>query len=223
MNDKKETHPSYALMSFSRITSSGEIPLFGSSIKHKETIRMRVTPACIERSLHTDWYFQNGREYIEVEMSYAQFAEAITSMNMGSGVPVTLKHLNQEEIPSPEFNNKRELYETELKDKMEKINTSIRKLTDESHDILTNKKSINKGDRQIILSQIDALSREIQNNIPFMMKTFNEQMDKTVHESKSEIEAFTQNKINQLGLSKLQELSHNDFYTKELDRPNESE
>lgn len=205
-NNEKETHPSYALLSFSRISRGKGAPLFGSSIEHSETIRMEVKPAKIERSLNTDWIYDNGREYLEVEMSYSQFAEAISSMNMGSGVPVTLRYLNGKQIEDPQFVNKRLQFEQEIKERMKVMDNKLAKLTENAHEILTNKKSINKGDREIIANQIASLRQEIRSNLPFVMSMFNEQMDKTVMEAKGEIEAFTQHKIHALGLEKLEDL-----------------
>jgi hypothetical protein len=204
---RKETHSSYALLSFSRSSRGGlGASLFGSSIKHNETIRMEVKPAAIERSLNTDWYYSTGKDYLEVEMSYSQFAEAITSMNMGSGIPVTLRYLDGKRMPDPNFENKRQQFENEVKEKMNVLGSKLSKLTVEAEDILTNKKSLNKGDREVILNQIKSLQQEIKSNIPFIQSMFNEQMDKTVNEAKGEIEAFTQNKIHSLGIEKLEDL-----------------
>jgi hypothetical protein len=204
---RKESHPSYALLSFTRSSRGGSgTTLFGSSIKHNETIRMEVKPATVERNLNTDWYYSTGRDYIEVEMSYSQFAEAITSMNMGSGIPVTLRYLDGKQVPDPVFENKRLQFENEVKEKMNVLGNKLSKLTVEAEDILTNKKSLNKGDREVILKQIKNLQQEIRSNIPFIQSMFNEQMDKTVNEAKGEIEAFTQNKIHSLGIEKLEDL-----------------
>ena len=80
---KCTTHPAYGMLSFSR-RSGGKQSLFGSSIEHKDVIAMTLRHGEVTRNLSSDWY--HGTEVIaEVEMSYAQFAEAITSMNMGSG------------------------------------------------------------------------------------------------------------------------------------------
>lgn len=204
--EEKETHPSYALLSFSRSSRSKGVPLFGSSITHSDTITMQVKPAVVERSLNTDWYFDKGRPYLEVEMSYSQFAEAITSMNMGSGIPVTLRYLDNEKIPEPNFTNKRLQFEDEFKKKMQGLGRRLSELTTEAEEILNNKKSINRSDKETILKQIAALQQEIKSNIPFMASMFNEQMDKTVREAKGEVEAFTQNKMHSLGIQKLEEL-----------------
>lgn len=203
----KETHESYGMLSFSRV-SGGESILFGSSIPHQETIQLSIGPAEIERSLNTDWYYGNGGKHIVVEMSHSQFSEAITSMNMGSGVPVTIKRLNGKRMADPQFTNKRIQFEKEFQTKMEQLEHSLRALTKETEDILTNKKAVTKTDRSVILNQLRALKTEIAMNIPFMASMYNEQLDKTTQEAKGEIEAFTLNKLNQLGIQKLEELKN---------------
>lgn len=208
MNENERiTHPSFGLLRFSRTSIGGKgTELFGSSIIHNETIRMEVKPASIERSLNSDWYGQEGRPFVEVEMSYAQFAEAITSMNMGSGVPVTVRYLNGEEIPGTSLENKRIQFENEVKESMKNLNEKLNDLTAQTKDILENKKTVSKGDRDTILNELAMLQQEIHANMPFIMKMFNEQMDRTVIEAKAEVEAFTQNKLQSLGMERLDEL-----------------
>lgn len=104
---EKTTHPAYGMLSFSR-RSGSKTPLFESSIEHRDTIAMTLTHGDVTRGLNTDWYHGNGI-IAEVEMSYSQFAEAITSMNMGSGVPVTVRRTEKDgKIPECDFINKKE-------------------------------------------------------------------------------------------------------------------
>lgn len=202
--ETKESHESYGMMSFSRV-SGGDSTLFGSSIPHSETIQLVIGSAEVERGLHTDWYYRRN-DHIVIEMSHSQFSEAITSMNMGSGIPVTIKRLNGKRMAEPPFTNKRIQFEEEFKAKMEDLEKSMRHLTENAEDILTNKKTVSKADRTEILNNITRLRRQIASDIPFMSSMYNEQMDKTTNEAKGEIEAFTLNKVNQLGLNSLQEL-----------------
>lgn len=213
--ETKERADSYGMLQINRISGNGNAVLFGSSITHNETIRLSIHPGTVTRTLNHDWYYAEGKAFIEVEMSQAQFAEAITSMNMGSGVPVTIRRLNGKGVEHEGFVNKRVQFEQEFRERMEKLEQSLRHLTEESEDLLRNKKSLNKGDRESILSELNRLKMEISSNIPFMMSSYNEQLDKTSKEAKAEIEAFTINKINQLGLTKLQELQA-------LDNPDET-
>lgn len=193
----KETHPSYATLAFSR-TSGGSVALFGSSIQHRDTIRMYVRDASINRHLNNDW-ISGENTVLEVEMSYSQFAEAITSMNQGTGVPVTLRYMQGmgriEECP---FIDKRKQFEEEFSGKLNSINTDVDKLIMDVAGLFEDKKAINKGDRKDILNKLMKIKQNIGVNSEFVYNQFNEQMDKTVRESKGEIEAFFQNKINSI-------------------------
>ena len=67
------------MLAFSRRTG-GKNHLFGSSIEHNNVIAMTLRHGEVTRELNTDWY--HGDKIIaEIEMSYSQFAEAISSMN----------------------------------------------------------------------------------------------------------------------------------------------
>lgn len=205
-NGKKESHDSYGMLQISRVSHGKDTVLYGSSIPHSETIRLSIHPGVVERSISTDWYFTRGREHIEIEMSQSQFAEAITSLNMGSGVPVTIKTLHGEYIENPQFKNKRIQFEEEFKQRMMNLEEKMSQLTENTEDLLRNKKSINKGDRESILREIQNMQLELSSNIPYISAMYNEQLDKTTQEAKAEVEAFTLNKVNQLGLDKLEEL-----------------
>jgi len=102
----KTSHPSYGTLAFSRRTGGRGTPLFGSSIEHRDTIAMTLYHADITRGLHYDSIY-GDKKIVEVEMSYSQFAEAITSMNMGSGVPVTVRWTERDgRIPDCDFISK---------------------------------------------------------------------------------------------------------------------
>lgn len=96
MNDKlfenKETHPSYAQLQISRVTSGKRVPLYGTSNQCRETIRISISKSELNRDLNRSWHFPK-EELIEVEMSPSQFAEAITSLNLGGGTTVTIKRM----------------------------------------------------------------------------------------------------------------------------------
>lgn len=87
---KRQAHPSYGMISFNRESCSPATSLFGSSIKHGNAIRMILFHAEIERGLNKDWFYAKGR-IVEIEMSQSQFADAITSLNIGEGVPCTIR------------------------------------------------------------------------------------------------------------------------------------
>lgn len=200
----KTSHPSYGTLSFRRRTG-GSTPLFGSSIEHKDTIAMTLYHADITRGLHSDSIYGN-KIIAEVEMSYSQFAEAITSMNIGTGVPVTIRWTEKDgRIPACDFINKREQFANEFKENRKKATEISQQIIKDVAELFDSKKTLTKTDKEMILKKLHQLSMDIGGNTDFIMDQFNEQMDKTVMEAKGEIEAFMQNKINSIATAALVE------------------
>ena len=200
----KNSHPSYGTLAFRRRTGSAT-PLFGSSIEHNNTISMTLYHADITRGLHQDSIFGNNA-IVEVEMSYSQFAEAITSMNMGSGVPVTIRWTEKDgQIPSCDFVSKREQFTDEFKETRKKATEDVQQLIKDITELFSQKKALTKADKDAILNKLHHLNMDIGCNMDFIADQFNEQMDKTVMEAKGEIEAFMQNKINTIATASLVE------------------
>lgn len=200
--DKSFEHPSYALAQISRVSSSKSKPLFGSSISHTQTIQLRIYRGEEIRSDSSyDRYF--GREeYINVEMSNTQFAELITSMNYGVGVPVTLKHFNGIVPEDPPIRNKRAQHSQEFKEKMVKFTKTLEDGQKELQTLL-NKQKLSKEDKRRMENLFQHLTTNIKNNIPYFEKAFEKQMDKTVTEAKGEVESFIANSIQLTGLEEM--------------------
>lgn len=200
----KTSHPSYGTLAFRRRTG-GATALFGSSIEHRDTIAMTLYHADVTRGLHEDHFYGN-KEIVEVEMSYSQFAEAITSMNMGCGVPVTIRFTEKDgNIPPCNFVSKREQFVDEFKEKRKKATDESQQIIKEVENLFEQKKTLTKADKEAIIKKLSKLSMDIGCNMDFIADQFNEQMDKTIMEAKGEIEAFCQNKINSIANAALVE------------------
>lgn len=206
---EESTHPAYGMLSF-RHRQGTKTNMFGSSIEHNDFISMTLYHGKVTRGLNTDWY--HGDKIIaEVEMSYSQFAEAITSMNMGSGVPCTIRWTEKDgRIPECDFVNKRHQFEDEIKERLDTATSTSKALIDEITELFNTKKTISKADKTEILKKLNKIYSEINANMNYTYQMFNEQMDKTVSEAKGEIEAFCQNKINSIAQSTLME-NHESF------------
>lgn len=206
MFENLETHPSYGMLGFYR-SSGARTPLFGSSIQHDNTIRMCLKHGKTKHDLNMDYYFGHGI-IAEVEMSYSQFAEAITAMNVGDGVPVTIISTEKDgriPVSSRPFIGKQEQFEQEFHGHLDGIITDIRNIKKEVTKLFNTKKSIGKADREDILNKFDRILMQIGSNTEFIYEQFNEQMNKTVIEAKGEIEAFIQNKMNSIALAAISE------------------
>jgi hypothetical protein len=200
MEDKRDKHESYGLVGFSRVTGSPG-PLFGSSIQHHNFVRMRVMRAGRTRDLNRYWY--SGRENIvEVDLSPTQFADLLTSMNVGEGVPCTLRYVGGNRMdPCPAVDQRQEFVD-EFDADVRRVMTSAAKLAEEAA-VLLKQPKVNKADLTRLNALLAKLMQDIQSNLPFVHSQFNEAMDKTVTEAKGEVEAFVQNKIVSLGIESL--------------------
>lgn len=204
MEKNKINHPSYGMIGFSRIRG-GNPYLFGSAVKHDEKIECTIRRADVSRSLSKDWFY--GKDAIvTVEMSYAQFAEAISSMNIGFGVPCTITYTEKEGmIPNCNYESKRETYRKEFENTVHKASADTDKLISDLQNIFTSKKTLSKADKENILKMLYQVKMNIDENASFVFDQFNEHMDQAVNEAKSEIEAFAQAKMNSIALAALAE------------------
>lgn len=204
---KRETykHPAFGMVSFGRITG-GDNVLFGSSIKHNDRIRLTIKHGEQYRILHEDRYYGRKR-IVEVEMSYSQFAECIGAMNVGDGVPCTIKYTEKEGyVPViEESNSKREQFRNEFGDTIAKAMEQVQNQINQIQESINNKKNLGVKDRKEIISQLQQVKYNIGCNLDFCVEQFDEQMDKSTMEAKGEIEAFCQNKINSIAQAALVE------------------
>jgi hypothetical protein len=198
-------HPSYGILHISR-TSGGTsaIRLFGSPLAtHYGTIRLTISKGKWIHGLHHDRYFGMNKDFIEIEMSAAQFADAITSLNMGSGTPCTIRYVGGERVPSPpdhatEAEHIRDNFEESLGKYAEKAHTYRKKIEE-----LTAKLSTKA--REEIRVALDVMEQQLTSNVPFVVKQFQEATTRVTTAAKAEVEAFVTGVVRAAGLQSIAE------------------
>lgn len=86
---RRDTHPAFGTATVARASGTPRV-LFQSDLRHNETISLTISTAERGRHLNHDWV--HSREtLVEVEMSLAQWGALVSSIGIGSGVPVTLR------------------------------------------------------------------------------------------------------------------------------------
>jgi hypothetical protein len=133
--------------------------------------------------------------YVEVEMSYVQFAEVITSFNQGGGVPVTIRYANGRRMEECPFESKDEQFRAEFGADLRGLSEAIDNARIRARALLESKKPPTKSEKEELISILEGLATEVNSNIPFVRDMFAEQMDKTVAEAKGNIEGFIQNRM----------------------------
>lgn len=205
-DDKKISHESFGQIQINRVTG-GKRALYASSIEHGQTVSLKVYRSEQIRGLNSDWFTSKGLPIIEIEMSHVQFAEAMSGMNTGSGTPVTIVSIEGTDMEACPQTNKVHEFDNEFKNHINKITENINDLVEKTKDILSQKKAPNKSEKESIIKNLQSIKQEWGNNLEFINKMFTEQMQRTVLESKGEVEGFILNKIQNLGLESLKELN----------------
>ena len=129
----KHEHPSYGMVQFVR-TGGSSRRLFGSGLNHHSaTILLTVREGVRHHELGRDWYMGN-RALVEVELSAAQFTSLLTQMNVGTGVPCTIRRYNGEvaEPPDepPETERVRNYFKYSMEELAERLKTVATTITD---------------------------------------------------------------------------------------------
>jgi hypothetical protein len=191
-------HPSYGLVHISRITSTGAVRLFGSPLAHHYgTIRISVGSARWQHGLHHDRYFGGlTGEHVEIEMSAAQFADMITSLNIGGGTPCTIRRLAGVHIPNPPD------HATEAEGSIDKYKAKARTYRKKIED-LTSKLSTKVKDE--IRIALDVIEDQLGSNVPFVLKQFQEATTKITTAAKAEVDSFVSHVVRAAGLEAIAE------------------
>lgn len=203
MDTEKFKHPSFGQIQFNR-SNGNNTSFYGSELPQDHYISMEVHTSEINRELTQDRYY-NREQILRIRMSSGQFAEMLTSMNCGSGVPCTIERLKGEKIPElPMQESRKEFVHRKFEDIMKMFANSIRENQKKAKEIVK-KKTLSKQDIHDLTHQLEWLTMEVESNIPFFAKCFQETMDEVVFEAKTEVENAIQHKINVLGLNALHE------------------
>lgn len=200
---KYERHPSWVTVQFSRI--SGSRSFFGSSVKSQSWIRLRVARAEKFESFGQDRIHGGlAGDLIEVDLSPAQFAELLTTMNVGTGVPGTLTYFDGKRIESYEETENEGI---QVKEHYRKVlHESAVEFENGLHQVKTMmaKDKLSKVDRQAMVNLMSNMVQHFKSNAPFYLDQYNETTDKIKTQMKAEVEAFVTHAITTTGLDVLQ-------------------
>ena len=197
-------HESYGILHISRVSSTGPVRLFGSPLAtHYGSIRLSISKGKWIHGLNHDRYFGMTKDHIEIEMSAAQFADAITSLNIGSGTPCTVRYIGGRRIDDPpEFPTESEHIRDNFEDSLDKY---IKKAAGQRKKIeeLTDKLST-KAKEQIRIA-LDVIENQLAANVPFVVKMFQEAATRITTAGKAEVEAFVTHAVRAAGLQAIAE------------------
>lgn len=90
----EESHPAFGVAVVTRGHGTPRA-LFQSDVLHRDVITLSIQHATRTRDLNHDWV--HGREpLVEIEMSLSQWGALVSSVGIGSGIPVTIRRTEGE-------------------------------------------------------------------------------------------------------------------------------
>lgn len=209
-NVKETTHPAYGMAHFSRVSGTPG-NLFGSSVNCDRYVELEITPGVEVESDSNHSFMASGRPYIRVAFSPAQFAELITSMNIGNGVPCTIKNIAGEridEIPDEIHVNELDRQKDNFKKQMKELSENLHNAQNRIKELLSLPR-LTKEQKDELRNVLYKGIQDIDSNIPFYMEMFDEATDNIVQEAKSEIDATVHNCVINAGIKALGEEFNN--------------
>lgn len=199
-----ETHPAYGMVAFNRVSGSPG-KMFGSKIpQHGQYVRLVIKRGQRKHD-HGDMLKGMGLSLIEVWLSSAQFAELLTTMNIGDGVPCTLARIagkSVECMPQDEETESDRTYAA-ARDKMRGFAGELRGKVDAIRAKLEAKGTIKVATRKEIAQLLDRIMMEVSSNMPFLLRCYQEAVEKVSTQAKAELDAMVSKVITDKGLEAL--------------------
>lgn len=195
-----ETHPAFGLIGAHRISIAGGqhngTTLFDSDFVHQNAVRISIKAATRRRDLHRDW-IHGGKEYIEIEMSEAQWASFVSTMNVGDGVPCTLRRLDGQRIPKVPYAPRLAASIDEARQAADLAFTAIAEAM-AAYDALDPKAPAKQ--RRGALNNLRSAIANASDNVAYAAKSLGEHAENVVTKARADIEAYVVAKAGQLGI-----------------------
>lgn len=201
----KYKHPSYGRAVFHR-TSGGHRSLYGSDLKHGNTIQFTLESSSCRQDLGRNW-FGGGDMIAEVEFSQIQFAELLTNMNT-EGVPCTIRYrADMGRVNFAEMSKAIDYVEDKIDRLVSSQDSDLKKVKEEIDEILSRKGTIKKSDKERVQKLSSVLVGLSQRSLPFYAESAVKIIDRSKAEAKASVEAHQQHLITTLGIAALQDKS----------------
>lgn len=201
----KDGHPSYGTVLFSRWQGGGGTKLFASAMRVESGVSLTIHPARIAYSLHREWIHGSLDELIRIDLTNTQFADLLTEMNRGSGVPCTIRRYAGKKIEDPPADalTEHEKVAMELRGKAKEVGGHLDKMANEIKIILAKDGPLGKKDRKEIEDRLDFFVQDVRSNLPFFIDCLKEAAEKVVTQARHEITAFTEHVLRKAGMEHL--------------------
>jgi hypothetical protein len=193
---EKQEHPSFGVIGISRVSSGPPgYTLFDSPFLHQHFIDITISRAYKCRTdLHSD-YIGTEAELIRVSLSEVQFANMITSPNMGVGTPCTIGRFNGKGVAPSPSSGTRKTFEKEANQEFVELADTASQLQK-----LTEMTAPKAADRKRMRDLSAKVHMTLRSNLEFFQEQFHKTMEKAVSAARAEIQAHVAHVVQKAGL-----------------------
>lgn len=185
-----EVHPAWGMIGAFRVSSTPGSVLFDSDIRHSHTVRVRVATGSRKRDLHRDWLHPE-REFLEIEMSEAQWASFVSSMNIGSGVPCTIRR-REDAVLVPDMP-----FESRMQETMDEVRVAA----DEAVAKVAEAFAVYSAHKTVTnLRSLEYAIKNMPANVEYAAKSLTEHTENVVQKARADIEATAVAAAKRLGI-----------------------
>lgn len=193
MHGEDHNHPAFGQIVAHRIR--GTRNLYGSDFEHHAFIRVTVARSVLCRNLSSDWYHPRDT-LIEVDLSEAQWATFVSSLNVGAGTPCTIDFIGGEgHMPELPRVDRKAQFGHEFDERLSRSTQAIREARD-----LLDSLGLPKGKAGELRAKLEGALTNLNSNLSFVSKRFGEHMEETVENAKAEVHGYIHNHITRAGL-----------------------
>ena len=167
MEDEKiYEHPSFGMLRFSRINGRSGY-LFGSEIQADNYVQLELSNGEMKRDL-TDDRFYAKKNLFRVKMSPNQFAELITTLNYGSGVPCTIEFIGKDIIKQCDtIKSRKTQTQEQFKQRLANFMVEMNHQYSDIQKIISSG-NLSKENKKKLIWFYEKVQQEIKSNIPFL-------------------------------------------------------
>ena len=201
--NKYETDKSWGMVGVYR-NYGGNRELFGSDVTNCNTIRLCLKEGQCHRQLGYTHYIGGGL-IAEIELSSNQFADLLTNMNVGDGVPCTIKWLkNEGEIPYKSQTPKLDIIHNEIEERVDEAVDSLNKGIEQITALMNNGKLSKKYGEELLKFFQNSYSTLAGKDREFYIHQAKQELDNIVTEAKSQVQDYIDNKICSIGVKAIE-------------------
>lgn len=173
-------------------TNCNDMRLVGSTVPADTFVTLKISQGeaysteCDKEIIRA----KTGGNIVEIAMTHQQWGELISSFGIGEGVPCTIERKNGTRVEQTYKTEALDIYygnkaKENIKNTVERFDKSFSK----AKGILLNKKAISKADREVIIDGYKAISRLLNEELPFIQTLIAEDVEKQLTRAQAQFKS----------------------------------